>query len=881
MIPMFKNAPKDEKDDTSALKEQLRQPLVDDGQQSMMSEAENDELLEGRSVAVFKANLHLAFRTSFVCALISLPVVIPALYDKVDAAGFKAYLGMIPGGVALLVVFTIYQNVGLTIQLAWQGITGTLFACLFTFVMSAIMPNGAAGDDYEPSLVHSCNILFIFLLLWLNIPKNTRMFSLSYHVYFVMDFMNPATTRPEVFNTSWAMDRTFLMTSSLATTFVTVVIGCAIAVLTMMLPYPIKATTTARNSAVDCVARLTELVDGLAQYFHGSEPSVKIAQLESKIVHLQSAVSDLMVNVDASWWETLDICRAGKIRELLSRHSEMLGVMVDNVFAMQICISKEDFQESHTLCMNMIDAEVHKLIDIVKELLVAATQASGDGSVSPSEENTLRSLSSGATKALEDLALAFDRARKKICPHQVINAQLQSESFYVYCLSVYARNAIEYTDLLILKPPKPLGLFKTIYTAAVGTFDRKVLMNGLDVHSFTIRNTISVVGTFYMGYFWLGYNATAAGTVSLLISEFSGSALQKNMGRLQAVVIGAIVPHIIMQIIGHSCDGFFIGLQILCLFLFEFLTCYIYYSSKVYGYIGCLTAAFGLSILMTSCTVPVDVTYNSTAYTKITNTTIAVIAMTLVDMILSPERASTGANRALVQALLLTDAWWQAALLPRKKDGRLKQGVIKSRADLVEDTAFAKKATAFTGRMHANTIQKVLADAASLGEEANKEPRYHRAPWPMDFFTFLIRQSQILRADLNILEQVLMGSKAKYNDVFTGNVRDLKAFRVVQSDCLQTMADCILLVELTIKNETSKPMPHLTEKLSQLEKMDSLEALPELFDQINGSGYSYPAQPPKTLEDDSICRLNVVLMLFDSAVELSTAMVKECIRTAS
>merc|ERR1712050_779127 len=100
-----------------------------------------------------------------------------------------------------MVVFTVYGNLGATLQLFWQGAIGTLWACIFSHVMSALMPQGAFGHEYNAYLMNTANCLFVFLSLFFNISANVRMFILSYHVYFVMALQTP-TADPQM-NMGW------------------------------------------------------------------------------------------------------------------------------------------------------------------------------------------------------------------------------------------------------------------------------------------------------------------------------------------------------------------------------------------------------------------------------------------------------------------------------------------------------------------------------------------------------------------------------------------------------------------------------------------------------------------------------------------------------
>merc|ERR1719163_2505310 len=101
---------------------------------------------------------------------------------------------------------------------------------------------------------------------------------------------------------------------------------------------------------------------------------------------------------------------------------------------------------------------------------------------------------------------------------------------------------------MVSSQPAPECLCKVLWHSFVAIFDLDHLKKGFDIHGLTCRGTCAVILAYYIGFFFLNKSAIASGTAALLISPFTGSALQKNMGRLQAVVIGNILPHIFTQV---------------------------------------------------------------------------------------------------------------------------------------------------------------------------------------------------------------------------------------------------------------------------------------------------------------------------------------------
>jgi len=870
--------------------EALKAPLIEQPAEEEEDDNEQDDepFLQplGGSILGFRHTTQMAARTASMCVLTSLPIIVPSWYHSID----PAYTVMITSGVVEMVVFTTYSNLGITVQYAWQGFIGTLGACVVTHVLNALMPGGAAGEFYCAPLVHAVNVLVIFLGLWLNMAKNVRMFLLSWHAYFLMEFMNPNTTT--IYNTTWAI----IPDSYTTTTLVTSTIGVLCAIGVMLFPYPVRSTNFCRQAALESVGRLTSLMDSLVEYYNRHEASVKIAQLEEQARDLRDMIATMQADVDGAWWETLDLGRSGCRRMLLTQHVSMMKEMSDIVFALEVCLAREDFAPTHVTCMQAINEKVKQLVGAVKDLLRAATVAANDGRLDAQEKEHLEALVAKVKNALRDLAVFFDGTRRQLSPQKVITAELQSEAFFVQSLSVYARMAVEYTEGMIAKPPRPVCFLVAMFYAWLDMFNPAVLRKGADIHGFTCRNTISLVICYYIGYYLLGYSGIPAGTAALLLTDFSGSALHKNMMRLQAVCVGSILPHIITRILGQSCGMSKIIPQGFAIMGWELLTNYVYYSSSTWGYVGCLTGAFGSTVLVFPCVgnktetaaeaaaeaAAAETGFQAASFEKMTETAIAAVVMTLVDMALMSQRASTMATEKVLEAFLALDAGMQAGFSKRKHTGACKRGCIKVRTTVeLSDRAFAGRvARCSPDDRSQDSILGLLSSASTLGNEADKEPRYHRVAWPEGFFSGLVQQGYVLEANLHVLEQVLMGSDGTYSDVF-GSIRDLEPFAKVRDDMLRTSEDCLHMVQAVLQNETGKELYQLVDKMNSLEKVESIDSMPELMEAINGSGLKYPAMVGSSMEDDIICRMNVALMLYESIVHTLAAIVKDCIRQAT
>merc|ERR1719272_1540870 len=102
---------------------------------------------------------------------------------------------------------------------------------------------------------------------------------------------------------------------------------------------------------------------------------------------------------------------------------------------------------------------------------------------------------------------------------------------------------------------------------------------------------MSVLLAFALGYVGYGNvllseNASIASTTSILLSSAVGSAIAKNLGRLQGVVLGTVVGKLIWAIAGWCTWWGYIALCA-ALFGWNLLCLYVYYDSPKYGGIAC------------------------------------------------------------------------------------------------------------------------------------------------------------------------------------------------------------------------------------------------------------------------------------------------------
>lgn len=223
--------------------------------------------------------------------------------------------------VVQFVFFTIYLDFGTTMQYAYQGMAGTILAEINIFLLLVLLPHGGrcqrlgevphlplkqtcleyANPDYGSwgwALFAVDNVLVTAASFILNIGLPVKKWFLCWNCVFMMQFASYD-----------GMERSH---SVLCTT----VIGCVLALASMLPRLRIKELTSAPQLIVDGLERT------LRDMFNFLEPDAKrfdsnhrspadldasYGRIESSVIDLQRLVTCIGTDLEVTWWETLNI----------------------------------------------------------------------------------------------------------------------------------------------------------------------------------------------------------------------------------------------------------------------------------------------------------------------------------------------------------------------------------------------------------------------------------------------------------------------------------------------------------------------------------------------------------------------------------------------
>jgi len=365
--------------------------------------------------------------------------------------------------------------------------------------------------------------------------------------------------------------------------------------------------------------------------------------------------------------------------------------------------------------------------------------------------------------------------------------------------------------------------------------------------------------------------------------------MQRNMGRILAVVLSATFPRIFVRIIGYSCGIVPTVVKTFVLFAIELLSMYVYYASVSYGYIGCLVGAFSCSVLIYPCGNPgmTDADYDQASFEKMGHVVTGVLIMTVVDVCFGQERASTSAIKHLLQTMLKLDAWLQAIFIQRKPNGDANPRFVdefKYRDDIAILKTMKKAARQaikhFNPKKQGDDIRNCIHLSANLSLEADLEPRYERRPWQKDFFNLQVKHCSSLRHRLQVIENVMMGMSNQADGYSSfQKLHEYAAWKRVKEELVRASGHAVKMTQMVLRNETGK-QSLMAQCANSLEETNKIEGMDDLFKEINAlGGYRYPSNSQvHSMESDDICRLNVMLLHLEEIMEVLAKMEKNCLR---
>jgi len=535
-----------------------------------------------------------------------------------------------------MIFFTVVSNsLGGTVQLAWQGLAGTLSATFNIFVMSKLFPLGGKctlAAHGMPGYHKPCaeyaypNYGMFWWVVWIdligftvltlasNAQENTMKFGLSWHLCYMMSFMSASGYTP-----SHSVN-------------ITSCVGCILAIVVVRFPKSQSVTHKITEDPLTIASTVESLLQKSGDFMLKSQTLSRQSNaanrflIQQKAESFDSVIDGMQANLSDSWWETFNAGSYYALRGSCSNFTEYFDDVVgglddalktvwvachhDETTLWRQCSSEavERLLQQRKDCMDCLEEPKQLMIKTLNGL--AERYPKGIEPILPSadELTELDNSTTLATAKYKELLEKGDASFEGYAERRLA-ANMNMYFFAVVTLGdkVYdfAVNTASNHEDAVSTVPLWRQIYGLVTQGLQATFDLRKFENHIDKRMFVLRNSLSITIAFMMGYFFVGgvypgYCSNLAGTLALLISHYPGSAFYRNLMRLLGVTLGKILPILIMafvSIFGKS-GPLSETVHLISVWCYMAFFAYMSYTSPDWAYVGCLVAGFGCYTLV-------------------------------------------------------------------------------------------------------------------------------------------------------------------------------------------------------------------------------------------------------------------------------------------
>merc|ERR1719316_2356235 len=504
-----------------------------------------------------------------------------------------------------------------------------------------------------------------------------------------------------------------------------------------------------------------------------------------------------------------------------------------------IAVSTEDFGESHIKIMEQIRGASFDVAHSVKVLLVAATEAATDGDISSSEKAHMEDLVKDAKKAVKQLAVDYDGARRA---YPCASKETFGESFFVMTISAYARLVIEYAETLCNNPPKGVGFGEGISAGISSTFGD--LGDRFNIN-FTMKHYIALIICWLWAVYIDNWGGGCVITAVFLMSTAVCPDIQAFLNVMNAVIVAVVVGTLVFQWSCGSGYGDFV-LPIAAV---------VVWVLGLYGY-------FSGGPLLLPCLVVVALT----PFRWVTACPTGEIA--------AGARGLWVGMVANIMAIVFVCSCQFFMAIDRASNlciGELDEA-FKGERDAFEAFFAHKDVTVPMGPVGGH-----LGSGGGYNGSAKIEPRMWRCPWKDALYSSILAQLDQLKLDMLMLWFALAGSDGKPDAIFA-KFENVTEWKSVQNDLNSTLEDAHNLVIALLSDESGS-----FKGLGMLKNttgIDQLDALPGLIEDVSKEGMTFPSKVGDSMEDDELCQIGTAFLLLDMTIKHIAGVLQTTIRKA-
>eukprot|EP00440_Ansanella_granifera_P016135 gb/GFBE01017525.1/.p1 GENE.gb/GFBE01017525.1/~~gb/GFBE01017525.1/.p1 ORF type:complete len:975 (+),score=231.47 gb/GFBE01017525.1/:1-2925(+) len=594
-------------------------------------------------------NLGLAFRAGVFALLAALPT----LSDQLRK--WFIYMRYDTGYMCVLLVWTMGRSVGSTVANTFDALLGTVLAFVYNYIIMGFFPDGYHTNDRPYAWwVGVIYLIFTVLLTMYGTSRNgVRVWCLSYHVSNMMYFLKPT----DVVSLSNYSTGFHLNVSGTAFGYIVVTVASSIlAYAAVSLPTPRMSHRLALARLFATQREISAILTSVLTIHTGDSEDVHVTLARSHdfVEHIEHDVNVLKGDISDSWWEHFDLGIYVEIRHKMSLHTDVLQLLLSVIHAMHPALQQALNSESRHVLAKKLKKELEQQVMSTLQLWERCTLFISDGVVTEEEVASLAESMAECEKDLQALSTAYH----KLDQHEFHehHALYKYDVQFMFLLGSASRIIINHAENLSQRRTVTKRWYFVESLSPWHLLDR---FCDADQQEFAFRNSVSLFLCFMVGYCGVGgviprYSDYIASNASLLLSTTIGSALKKNLGRVQGLVLGISLGSILHGFIQPSSNCFEPANRVagfIITFGFVFGTFFLYQSTTDFSYVFYLMSGFGIMKILKPCSPTTAMEDDASAFKSVVEAVTCVAIISAVDLVL----CSSAGKLAQRSAVLLLE----------------------------------------------------------------------------------------------------------------------------------------------------------------------------------------------------------------------------------
>jgi len=557
------------------------------------------QLFQQESNPMFAEDAELAFRAAFIMTIYAIPILLPAgtflWVDQLLSWGFYT------SGIGTFVVFNVGRTFGEALENAKSGVRGNLFAAFTVWFLYTLCPHGVCKDspDYVFWTGLAIGILYVFLITFLNLNVVTQIFACMNFGSYWMDFLHEDTDGGVLspFHKDFSV-----LDDAISKMLLTLLLSFVIVLLANIIPYPVWSLDVVEERAAVRSEELVRVFRQMVEYFSVEKPNKYVKdQVIRNLVHLKARTGKTKRLLAVSYWENYGLGRGGLRRKVLNTIDNSMQKVLSLLYNAWTATLADEAPEVNGIFLRKIKPQVVACLVDLEVVLKFGMVASSDGELSEVEKLQLQKTMDTLKKNEKELTAVFLQARKDVSKEdlKVLFRDVRIVEVLAFTLSQILHEVKELADKLLKSGSKDSASMEVV--DEISGF--KGVFTGLAVKGHMVK-----AARYFTAYMlcwtigWFGFRdvihprtADLAGLAALLLSESMGSAVLKDMSRIQGLVIGTVMVRILGSLI-LGCEWYWVFAHIMLHFVWCFGALFVMHHSPTFTTAGCLAAALGTDV---------------------------------------------------------------------------------------------------------------------------------------------------------------------------------------------------------------------------------------------------------------------------------------------